>query len=219
MRKDKARAIDLRKQGKSYNEISAALHIPKSTLSNWFACVQWSQMTKQHLSIIHRERSRKRMKALTDDIREKRNAAYAKRRNEAKKMYPQYQQDRLFIAGLMLYWGEGDRKLQNGCIRLANSDPDMLLIFHRFLKKYLPTIYKKTKAYLILYPDLEDKAIKTFWSRHIGVSLDKFYKTHYIKGRHASKRLPYGVCTIIIRSREYKEMIDEWLQLAKSDFV
>ena len=36
MRLDKQTAFKLRLQGKSYNEISKALGIPKSTLSDWF---------------------------------------------------------------------------------------------------------------------------------------------------------------------------------------
>jgi len=36
MRKEKNAAIQLRKEGKSYSEVSKILCIPKSTLSYWF---------------------------------------------------------------------------------------------------------------------------------------------------------------------------------------
>ena len=41
MRKDKKKAISLRLSGKSYNEISTKLGVPKSTLSSWFRREKW----------------------------------------------------------------------------------------------------------------------------------------------------------------------------------
>src|ERR1035437_7538925 len=50
MRKDKEKAIEMRRSGKSYAEIFALLKIPKSTLSDWFANSDWSHDLKQRLS-------------------------------------------------------------------------------------------------------------------------------------------------------------------------
>ena len=50
MRKDKDRAIALRKTGKSYNEIQETLGIAKSTLTSWFKNQKWSQAVKNQLA-------------------------------------------------------------------------------------------------------------------------------------------------------------------------
>ncbi|MFA5360480.1 MAG: hypothetical protein WC320_00675 [Candidatus Paceibacterota bacterium] len=43
MRKDKDLAIELRKKGKSYNQISKEIEISKGTLSYWFSNTKWSK--------------------------------------------------------------------------------------------------------------------------------------------------------------------------------
>ncbi len=43
MRNDKKEATDLRKSGKSFNQIHKELGIPVSTLSGWFKDKKWSQ--------------------------------------------------------------------------------------------------------------------------------------------------------------------------------
>lgn len=217
MRKDKQIAIDLRRSGKSYQEISEALAVPKSTLSNWFQGAPWSQETRQQLDILNRKQAKERMSLLAQAAKEERTRLYQARRVEARKIYERWKDDRLFVAGLMLYWGEGDRFLNNGAIRVANTDPYMLRVFHAFLRRFLPDIAHKVSAYLILYPDLINQQCLQYWSEHISVALDKFMKTHYIEGRHPHKRLPYGICTIYVSSRQHKEMMDEWLQLVRQD--
>ena len=47
MREDKGIAISLRKQGKSYNEISKILNAPKSTLSGWLRDVKMPPKIKE----------------------------------------------------------------------------------------------------------------------------------------------------------------------------
>lgn len=49
MRNDKAKAVQLRKQGKTYNEINRLLHIPKSTLSGWFNGLEIPERIKKRL--------------------------------------------------------------------------------------------------------------------------------------------------------------------------
>jgi hypothetical protein len=54
---------------------------------------------------------------------------------------------------------------------------------------------------------------KRFWSRATGVPLSQFRGSIYIKGRHPTKRLSYGVCNIYVSSREFKEKMLVWLDL------
>ncbi|MFH1584768.1 MAG: hypothetical protein ABIB12_01410, partial [Patescibacteria group bacterium] len=109
MRKDKKEAVTLRTLGKSYKEIEATLQIPRSTLSDWFRESDWSKKIKDTLTESSKERSVINLHAL-NKIRGKhlkklyRNAeTEARGEFEALKLHP------LFITGIVIYWGEGDK--------------------------------------------------------------------------------------------------------------
>ncbi len=215
MRQDKTKAIQLRKKGKSYQYISDFLNIPKSTLSNWFSNVEWSEKTKSNLSKMARENARKRMMIISHKRRNELKENYKRQKIIAENQFKKFVKDKLFIAGLMIYWGEGDSKLENGMIRVANTDPLMIKLFYKFLQKYLPKISHKAKIYLILYPDLDDNKCKNYWSKEVGLSLNKFMGSSYIQGKCPTKRLSYGVGNITISSRLYKEQIIAWIKLVR----
>ncbi|OIO50369.1 MAG: hypothetical protein COV41_00090 [Candidatus Brennerbacteria bacterium CG11_big_fil_rev_8_21_14_0_20_43_10] len=217
MRPDKQRAFLLRRENKSYNSIAKILSVPKSTLSDWFKKEGWSLVIKKRLIKKQGYKSRIKMKGLNAIAKQKREALYLQQRQTAYAQFRQYKNQPLFQSGLAIYWGEGDNKLENGIIRVANTDPFMLKLFHKFLKTYLPEIGDLIKAYLILYPDLNDNTCKKFWSAIIRVTPDRFLKSHYITGHHPTKRLPHGICTIYISRRAYKERICEWIELYKKE--
>ena len=136
-----------------------------------------------------------------------------KARQSARKDFNTLRRNSLFVAGIMLYWGEGDSNIQNGSVRLVNTDPEMIRIFSLFLQKICKVPKEKIKIQLTLYPDLMDDRCRIFWSRAINVPIDQFIKTQYIKGRHPTKRLKYGICLMYVSSRELKEKIFVWLKL------
>ncbi len=217
MRHDKSKAFQLRRQGKSYREIQKMLYISRSTISVWFGDVKWSQKIKKRLTKKNNAGLKERMKRMAEKARGKRLKLYRDKREQAIKMYEQFKKDQLFIAGLMIYWGEGDGKLENGKIRVANSNPFILKLFYQFLKKYFSEISQRAKMYLILYPDLDDDKCKKYWSHTIGIPLDKFFKSQYIRGRSLHRRLMCGVGNIIVSSRADKEIIYTWLKIKQEE--
>lgn len=219
MRQDKNQAIKLRKSGKSYGNIEKILGISKSTLSNWFQKENWSEEIKKRLSIVARKESSQRMKIMSQKKSRERQRVYLAMRQLAEKQFKKNSQENLFIWGLLIYWGEGDSKLENGIIRASNTDPIMLRLFYLFLKKYFPEIFYKTKAYLILYSDLVNEKCIDFWSKKIGLKKDYFIKSQYIQGHRPTKRLNYGICTLVITNRAYKEKILTWLKLFKREVL
>ena len=139
-------------------------------------------------------------------------------RQKAKKDCPRFKRKPLFIASMMLYWGEGNSK-HNSAISLTNTSPEMLRIFNIFLQKYCEISIEKIRLALILYPDLNDKKCKNFCSKKIGVPVSQFHKTQFIKGRHPTKRLSYGICMIRINSRALKEKFLTWIDLYKQELT
>lgn len=219
MRQDKQQAIQLRKQGKSYQQISDTIGVPKSTLSNWFSNISWSEETKKYLSELARANASKRMTMISHKRRDELKKDYQKQRVIAKEQFKKFIKERLFIAGLMIYWGEGDNKLENGMMRVSNSNPLMIKLFYKFLKRYLPEVDSKIKMYLVLYPDLNDELCKLHWSKKVGVPLDRFIKSSFIKGKTPTKRLARGIGTLTVNSRLYKERIITWIELVKKENI
>jgi hypothetical protein len=213
MRKDKEKAFELRRQGKSYKMIGAELGIPLATLSGWFKHEPWSYEIKNKLSSQVSFSNPEKIKLMVKATREKWNRIHKEWQQEAIDEFPQLKNNILFLAGLMLYWGEGDRSLKNGLVRLANSDPGMIKIFYLFLSKNLQISPDKIHAWLLLYPDLIDAVQKNFWSMATGINPYQFKKSIVIRGKHPTKRLSYGVCTIFVHSRKLKEKIIKWLEL------
>ena len=212
MRTDKWQAIILRRSGHSYNSISRKLGISKSTLSDWFAPLPWSRRLGAQLTRRAFEVVRPQLQIMADANKKRWLRWRLDAREEAKRAFRKYRNETLFCSGVMIYWGEGDRKPKNP-VRVSNVDPNLLRIFVKFLKRYGGISSPKIKAHMILYPDLDEATCRAYWSRHIGVAPQNFYRTQRIIGRHKTARLGYGIGAIAVSSRQLKEKILEWIEL------
>ncbi|MBU4284751.1 hypothetical protein KKF60_02010 [Patescibacteria group bacterium] len=213
MRKDRYSAIKLRKQNKSYNQISQKLGIPKSTLVYWFGDKNWSKNIKNKLNTRNILLFKTRLKLINKTRIEKWEKWRESFRIEARKEFKKLFRDPLFISGINLYWGEGDSVLKNGKVRLSNTDYRLIKVFTKFLVNIIGVPKEKIKCTLILYPDLKEKKCKLFWRNIIKIPLSQFYKTQFIKGKHPTKRLENGICMIQVLSRGIKEKIMVWTDL------
>jgi len=218
MRNDKHIAVQLRKRGKSYNKISKELGIPKSTLVDWFSDLKWSQEIKKELVQKANYIARKRLRLLNKRHKAMWEAWREEARQQAKKEFPRLKRNPLFIAGLMLYWGEGDSKIENAQVRLANTNPDLIKLFSLFLKNVCKIPSEKIKISMILYPDLDEKKCRLFWSIAAKIPPEQFKKSQIIKGKHPTKKLSYGICVVRLTSRQLKEKIFMWLSLFHNQF-
>lgn len=215
MRPDKEKALALRRKGKSYREIVKCTGIPKGTLFEWFHSLEWSKKIKEDLSQLQNQNARQRMIIITDRIRKERAIIYEKNRNEARQTFKKNFNHSLFVAGIMLYKGEGDNSMANSIIRIANSDPMVLQYFRLFIEKYFPALFPRLKMYLILYPDLDDTMCLKYWSNQVGIPFDRFIKSQYIQGRSLKRSLPYGTAQLYITHRASKYKLLEWISLAR----
>ncbi len=213
MNKHREKATLLRQQGMSYKKIRNELGVPVSTLAGWFKDEPWSQAIKSSLSAQVSWSNPRALELLVHGNRERWKNKHAEYRSAAIKEFKRYKDDPLFLAGIMLYWGEGEKQPKSSVVRLSNSEPEMIKIFNLFLVKVLKISPDKISAWLLLYPDLVDSVQKNFWSKATGVSIGQFKKSIYIKGKHPTKRLSYGVCTIVVSSRALKERVLKWLEL------
>ncbi|MFA6279024.1 MAG: hypothetical protein WCS97_03440 [Candidatus Paceibacterota bacterium] len=218
MRKDKEIAFNLRRGGKSYTEIRDALKIPVATLSGWFSEVDWSKQLKKKLASEMQEQHTTRLVELNKIRGQRLKHAYKEATEEAGGEFERMKYNPLFIAGLMLYWGEGD-KLTRHLTKLTNIDPNLIRLYVFFLKNVCRIPEGKIKAQLLVYPDLNEENCREYWSRKSGIELKYFTKSSTIQGRHKIRRITHGVCIICISSTYFKVKMLEWLRLLPNELM
>jgi hypothetical protein len=218
MRIDKENAKTLRTAGKSYKEISEELNISKSTLSGWFAKEEWSNKVRIRLTQSASNASRVRILGLNKVRGENLKRVYEDARNEARKEFETLKYNPLFIACLMLYWGEGD-KVTPHVVKLTNTDVEMVKLFSFFLREICAVPLNKIRAQVLVYPDLNEEECKKYWSSGAGISSESFIKSTLIQGRHKTKRLGHGVCMVFVSSTYFKVKILEWLSLLPGELM
>lgn len=208
------KAVALRMQGKSYKEIVRITKIPKSTLFEWFHQQDWSQKIKERLNALNGKRGAVALNQYR--ITAKRTLEKAKHvaRKEARDQYSKLRKNPLFVAGIMLYWGEGDKSIKYGQVRLSNCDEGLLKVFLGFLRTTCNVPEEKIKAWVLLYPDLNSEVCLTFWRKKLRMSGSQFIKPTVIQGRHPTKRLANGVCTVYTSYPFLKVRILEWIRLS-----
>lgn len=219
MRRDKIKAYELRRKNKSYSEIGRLLNIPKSTLATWFQNEDWSREIRDKLGAKESLAFPKKMAAIIKANKERWEGLRHGYRTTAEKEFNKLKDRPLFLAGLMLYWGEGSKSPKKARVHLANVDPAMIKLFYKFLRDEVGVPANKIYIWLLLYPDLADEMQKRFWSTATGIPISQFKSSIYIKGRHPTKRLSYGVCNIYVLSREYYEKIMTWLSMAQNMLI
>lgn len=115
-----------------------------------------------------------------------------------------------FIAGLMLYLGEGDKK-NRVRVGLANTDPAVIQFFVKWLKDFLGVDGQRIRAELHLYENMDIEAEKLFWEKITGLSRKQFYKTQIRKLREGSftyqESQRHGTCSIIFANTEKKREV------------
>lgn len=217
MRHDQLKIFELRKQGKTYREIEKLLGVSLSTLSDWFKNEEWSQDIKKINREIHIKTSTDHLKKMNNDRRIMLEKKYKEVEEEAEKEFKIYKNDPLFMAGLMVYAGEGDKSSRN-LTRISNSEFYLHLVFIRFSEKFLNIRRDKIKVWLLLYPDhIIENCIK-IWSEKLGINKLNFNKSQVIQGKSKLRKLQYGVGNSIISSTSLKKKMMKWLELCKIYF-
>lgn len=109
--------------------------------------------------------------------------------------------DPLHLAGCMLYWAEGAKS--RNAVKFANSDPQLVKLFCRFLTEALCVPAQNLRVSLNVYLNngLTIEEIEAHWMAVLGIERSCF-RTHSLDARPTSSsgrrrnKLPYGVCTV-----------------------
>ena len=209
MKSDRAAAYKLRVAGHSYNEISAKLGTPKSTLNGWFKNLLLSDAARTRLLGRVRQgtlNSFVKRNKLQTHTAEKRALASQK---EAIKQIISVDYEILKIIGATLYWAEGYKRLKirggkermGHPISFVNADEVMIRTFLKFLKKILQVQDSKIHLYMRLYEHINEETARQYWMKVTGFPKESFHKTTYLvsiasKRKRPYNRLPFGTLQV-----------------------
>jgi len=117
----------------------------------------------------------------------------------------------LKIAGLMLYWAEGT--FLGNTVDLANSNPEIIKIFLRFLRKICGIKEERLRIYVYGYHDQDISELMHYWSNITEVPLTQFTKPFIRKGHvHASGRiLRHGLIHVRYSDKRLLCSLKSWL--------
>lgn len=106
-------------------------------------------------------------------------------------------QEQLKLVGLILYWGEGYKTNKSKGIDFANSDPGMIAIFVKFLRKVYRVDEKRFRVLLYCYSDQDISFLIKFWSNLTGISKRQFTKPYVRKDfKEDGRKMKYGMVHI-----------------------
>lgn len=198
----KNQAIEMRKCGKSINEIYKSLSVSKGSVSVWVRDVQLTDEQKSKLT-----------KPQKNDYNYRK---FLKIREEYqnKGKIKASEKDIEHAIGCMLYWAEGDKK--RNTVSFTNSDINVHKTFLSFLKKYFNISNDRIAIRINCYLDHEIslEEICHYWIQNLGINGCKVnkavirdpMKSSYTNGSKKSK-LKYGTMSLTVCSSEIVQHI------------
>lgn len=204
----KNKALLLRKNGKSYNDIRKVLDIKsKGTLSHWFKNIK---LSKKSIKLLEKNNklAHKRGLFIANKNRKIRiESENTKAYIEGQNLIQQITKKEILLIGVILYWGEGTKSEKVPVsLSFSNSDPFMISVYMRFIREILKIPEEKIRAGIHIYPSISVEEARKFWSKITKLPEDRFYIITQISKSSQNKRpfnkLPYGTIAIKINNRK-----------------
>ena len=123
-------------------------------------------------------------------------------------------EEHLKFAAVILYWAEGYKAGRN-TIDFANSDPQMALIFKRFLSEICRVDEKRIRGHLYCYEGQDVKALTCYWSRLLSIPKRQFIKPYIKKKASPGPRGPrmlHGLVHVVYCDTKLLRQILKWIE-------
>lgn len=191
----------------SYTEIRKRLGVPKSTLSYWLREFPLSGARILELRRKGWKKSEAKIERFRNAMRKKRELKEQEIYNKYQKRFAKLSKDTFFIAGLILYLGEGDKRDYNR-IGLSNTDPKIIKFFNKWIMDFFNIKRDEIKVQLHLYENMDVEKEKEFWRNELGLQENQLYKPSIRKLKKASfsykESYRHGTCAIYVLGVEKK---------------
>jgi transcriptional regulator with XRE-family HTH domain len=205
-------ALQFRKRGFTLEEIAKICGVSKSTVSKWFKDNTASaSVTKQNKRRAGQENA-KRLQLMNKARGSERAARYREAVRSADTEYKHYKSSPLFMAGLMLYYTQGDLKNEHQ-IRLSGIEEKAHKIFIKFATEYLGVPKASIHFWILLYKGQSEEACMKRWKASTTLPYSQFYKNQYINTKKTKDTLHNGVGNTIIGSTVLKHKLNRWIEL------
>jgi transposase-like protein len=169
------RAVAMRREGRSYREIGAAVGVAKSTLSLWLRDVPLTEDQQRALDLRGPAATRKNAQAARANATRRRLHVQATARDQITHL----SESELFLAGVVAYWAEGTKnkpwRFGQGLI-FMNSDPGLIRLFLRWLH-LVGVEPDRLRFRLTIHESADAAAALAYWSEIVGAGQESFGKT------------------------------------------
>lgn len=135
-----------------------------------------------------------------------------------KKFNLSQQEQLLHVAGLMLYWAEGNKT--GNVVDLSNSNEKTILVFLKMLRKIYRINEKKIRILIYCYANQEIKALINYWSTKLNVPKKQFIKPYIRKDYNQLKihKMPYGLVHVRYNDKRLFLKIKEEIDIIATSF-
>lgn len=204
----KEKAIRLRKEGLSYNEIlKQGVEASKSTLSLWLKDVPLKSVHKKRLYTKAVQNMARGAQSQKERRSREVNAIIEKARNEIE---CPISENAYKLFGVALYWAEGSK---GNSFQITNSDPYMIIFMVQWFKKIFQVSPTTLKARLNMYSQQNEILLKKFWSELTEIPVENFGKSYIKPSNKGYKKnnLYYGTIQIYVpKGTDMKHTIYGW---------
>lgn len=205
------KALCLRKDGKSLNDICEMLNRSKTTVYYWIKDVEI--INKNAFLNTRKQKINKAQKNAALSTRRKFKLLHDVAREEAIKFWEENKEKQDFILFVMLYWCEGYKRTKHTC-SVVNSD-------HRLMKlalKWLSSLSKKKVNYEVrLHEDQNEQGVVNFWKNELNITEEiktlKKSNSGKMKGRNWNSK--NGLLEISVYDAYLKTKIDTWIDFQR----
>jgi hypothetical protein len=120
----------------------------------------------------------------------------------------------LFVAGVALYLGEGDKT--NPSLIVTNSDVRVLKLWVRFLDQVCDVPASRLKGHIDYYEDIDYSSVLGFWSEQLSIPAANFERPtlkigRSADGRRKGRRSPYGTAHVKFHDARLKARMLAWI--------
>lgn len=191
---EKLKAIALRKQGFSVNEIVEKVGVAKGSVSVWVRNVSMTEMGKRRLAL-------RISKAQINSAESKRNKTRQRFNLYLDGERATLSSHKLSSVALrflcaIVYWCEGAKDFHREPA-FINSDPKLVSLFLRLFRSSYPVDERKFRVVMHLHEYHDTLKQRAFWSRITGIPVRQFLKP-YLKPHTGSRiREDYQGCVSI----------------------
>lgn len=185
----------MRADGLTIDNIAKLLSVAKSTISNWVRDIVPNEdnlLNNKNAALLKREILR------AEKYRNLRIDAQRKGASRVLKENPRY------LAGCMLYWGEGSKQVNS--LKITNSSLSLMKVFKNFLIEFFDVEHSNILLTINCYDDFHSvEDIENYWLNGLSLTKDSLRKGNTNQNPISSKnlkkgKLEWGVAAMLVHN-------------------